>query len=74
MWALVFYILTFTHIGDPANGVYAHHLKSWQLPYTLADKAECEAEAEAIRMQQPNPDSPGYEHLCKRIDKQSMMK
>jgi hypothetical protein len=68
-YALIFYVLTFSFVGDPNDLVIKHNLESWKHPYTFESKAQCEQVAEAIRLQQPNPSNPGYKTLCEQIQK-----
>jgi hypothetical protein len=67
MYALIFYILTFSPVGDPANDVYKHNMESWKFPYTLKDKKECEYIATTMLTLRPHPENPGYKHLCVQI-------
>jgi hypothetical protein len=67
MNALIFYILTFSFVGNPQDMVIKHNLQSWKHPYTFESKELCEKGATAIRLQQPNPNDPGYKTLCEPV-------
>jgi len=72
IYALIFYVLTFAYVGEPNNAVISHELRSWKHPYQFESKELCEKGATAIRLQQPNPNDPGYKTLCEPVNKQSL--
>jgi hypothetical protein len=71
-YALIFYVLTFSFVGNPDDLVIKHNLESWKHPYPFESKTHCEEVAEAIRLQQPKLDHPGYKTLCEPVNKQSL--
>lgn len=71
-WALIFYVLTFSFVGDPDDLVVKHNIESWKHPYQFESKEQCEEVADAIRKQQPNPNNPGYRHLCEPVTKDNL--
>jgi hypothetical protein len=71
-YALIFYILTFSFVGNPDDMVIKHNLESWKHPYPFESKQHCEEIAEAIRLQQPKPVNPGYKTLCELVTKDNL--
>jgi hypothetical protein len=71
-YALIFYVLTFAYVGNPNDMVIHHELQSWRNPYPFESKKLCEDGAEAIRLQQPDPNNPGYKHLCEPVTKDNL--
>jgi hypothetical protein len=71
-YALIFYILTFSFVGNPNDMVIKHNLESWKHPYLFESKQHCEEIAKAIRLQQPNPNNLGYKHLCEPVTKDNL--
>ncbi len=65
-YALIFYVLTFSFVGNPGDMVIHHELQSWRHPYPFESKEQCEETAQAINKQQS---SIGYEHKCILVDK-----
>ena len=66
-WALIFYTLSFSFVGNPDDLVIKHNLQSWKHPYNFESKAQCEEIAEAIRLQQPDLVNLGYKTLCESV-------
>jgi len=65
IYALIFYVLTFSFVGNPANEVIKHDLKSWKHPYNFESLAQCENIKLVIRAQNANLD---YKDMCVKVD------
>lgn len=65
MYALIFYTLTFSFVGDSANEVIKHDLKSWKHPYNFESKEQCENIKLVIRAQNANLD---YKDMCVKVE------